>query len=98
MIDGKVAAYREGDTVWKKGKQVMLFRNLDGFGFSQSLILDETIEWVKLKYEGLVYTVNRSTFLSEGTMYTNPQPPHDAQVILPRKFWLKTDPNQPSLL
>lgn len=72
----------------KKGKQVVLFENYDGFGVPIKVL--EKIRGVEIHYKGKVYIATTDTFYNNGIEHTFQDPSNyrqEKQLILPRKFW-----------
>jgi hypothetical protein len=84
-------------TLHKTGKQVVLFRNYDGFAITADVPYPLLgVERVELTYEGKTYTAPISQFDAHGIRYKHPN--YEAQVVLPRRFWIVRESNQTSLI
>lgn len=95
MIDGKIVGeLKDGDLI-KRGKQVVLFRRYDGFGFSRKIIDTPEIKQIRVEYQDKTYTTTPMMFVTRGIPYSNGD---DKQLILPRKWWAVKDDDQQTLL
>lgn len=92
---GKVIGTLESGVLSKKGKQAVLFRTFNGFGFSRKLLLDSAIDQIEVHYEGKIYKTVPSEFFYHGAYYDDKG---DGQLVLPLKWWAVSDPRQPVLL
>lgn len=81
----------------KKGKQVVLFKNYDGFALP--LYVLKIISSVEIHYGGKTYQASPDTFYKHGIEHTFEDPrtfKQEKQLVLPRKYW--NVPDQASLL
>lgn len=90
---GKYVGKLLNGCLFKKGKQVVLFRNFDGFGFSVGCLKD--FDRVQLEHDHKVYKATVETIKEHGIEYKNG---FDTQLVLPRKHWQVIDPMQRVLL
>ena len=95
MIDGKIVGELKDGVLIKKGKQVVLFRNYDGFGLSKRILKNTGIKKISLEYSGTIYQTTPQVFIDHGITYTNR---YDEQIVLPRKYWASTPNGQTSLV
>lgn len=108
MYNGKKVGIQEGRKLIKSGKQVVLFRMMDGFGMPRQLVEEslsrkaedddpsEPIESVEIHYLGKIYRAPLAEFLRNGKHYY--RPPYEPQYILPRRFFSIEDPKQTRLI
>ena len=82
-------------TLTKRGKQVQLMRNMDGFGLSIDILEHPEIERVKIHFDGKIYMTDLETFDKKGIYYNHKD--FEPQKILPRKYFSISDPNQKEL-
>lgn len=95
MIDGKIVGELKDGVLIKKGKQVVLFRNYDGFGLSTKILENTGIKKISLEYKGVLYQTTPQAFKELGITYKNK---YDEQKILQRKYWASKPDGQISLL
>lgn len=94
-INGKSAGEIQGTTLLKRGKQVILFRNFDGFGIAEKILKDYPIEKIVIVYNNISYETTSERFLEKGIKYH--KPPFEPQIILPRSYFQVIDKKQISL-
>lgn len=92
---GKKIGTLQNGVLLKTGKQVVLFKKYDGFGFTRKVLLDERIDQIEIHYEGKIYKTVPSQFFYYGVPYDDNG---DQQLILPRKRWTIIDPAQTTLV
>lgn len=90
---GKVIGELKGKHLYKKGGQVVLFRNLDGFGMSKDVL--DLFYRVTLTYKGVGYTARSEDFWEHGIPYNFNG---DEQLILPRSRFTYKNKDQGVLL
>lgn len=90
---GRKIGELRGKHLIKTGKQVVLFRNYDGFGLSKDVL--DLIEDVTVHYQGKIYKARTEDFWSKGIRHSFMG---DEQLILPRKYWTYKDRDQLTLI
>lgn len=80
---GKVVGDLVEGTLYKRGKQVVLFRNYDGFAIPEKIAKDPRVESVAIEYNGAVYSASIERWLTYGIRYH--KEPYEPQIILRRK-------------
>lgn len=88
QVGTKTAGELIGDTLLKRGKQVVLFRIYDGFAVSNSHLNMPELKRIRIEYEGSVYKATKDQFLKHGI-------PHkfgnEQQLVLPRRYFDNTN-------
>lgn len=95
-VQGKVVGDLIGTTLVKKGKQVVKFHVLNGFGIPQWQALDHRIEKIRLYYGDKVYKARVGDFIKYGIPYH--KYPYEAQFVLPLRHFEVVDSKQLSLI
>jgi hypothetical protein len=84
-VSGKIIGTLEGDTLVKKGKQVMLMRIFDGFGIPVTVFDDERVRYIEVHYKNKVYRVFTGEYRRHGIPFH--REPYEAQLVLPRRYF-----------
>lgn len=85
VIGGKRTGKLIGSTLVKKGRQVVKFHAMDGFGLSRHLINNPRVKRIRLEYNGMTYKTTRENWLKHGIPYH--RPPYEPQIVLPRQYF-----------
>lgn len=91
-LHGKLDRYGK---LTKRGKQVVLFRNYDGFGLPLSVL--KTIKSLEIHYDGEVYTATPEDFYEHGIEndFKDTRTYHtEKQLVLPRRFFKRGNQEQ----
>jgi hypothetical protein len=95
-VQGKIVGTLVGKTLVKRGRQVVKFHAIDGFGIPQWQAMDRRIERIRLHYAGKVYKARVGDFIENGVPYH--KPPYEPQFVLPLKYFEVVDSRQESLI
>lgn len=95
MIDGKIVGELKDGVLVKKGRQVVLFRRYDGFGFTQKIVDTPGIQKILVNYNGVEYITSPAVLSAHGIRYDNHG---EEQIVLPRKWWGTQNEEQLPLL
>ena len=90
---GHIIGDLRGKTLYKKGRQVVLFRNFNGFGASKDTL--DVVDRIVCSYEGKQYTASSEDFWTKGINWNDKG---DAQLILPLQHWSLEDSRQTKLI
>lgn len=90
---GKVIGDLKGKVLHKTGKQVVLFRQFNGFGASKDYL--DVVDKIVCDYEGKRFTATSEDFFKHGINWKFQD---DAQLILPLQFWSTQDAKQVRLI
>ena len=96
IIFGKNTGQLIGSTLVKKGRQVVLFEKLDGFGIPQHLILNPRIKNIRIHYKDEIYKATTGRFMDKGIPYHKEG--YEPQFILPRNQFTKVNHKQTELI
>lgn len=91
-VNGKLVGELEGTTLIKRGKQVVRMHTMDGYGVSQSLVLDPRIEKIELHSDDKIYVAPVGMLIEKGIPYH--RQPYEPQFILPTGYWSVRDRHQ----
>ena len=95
VISGKYTGDLIGSTLTKRGRQVVLFRAMDGFGLAKHLITNPRVKHIRLEYKGRLYKTTADQWLRHGIPFW--RPPYEPQLILPRRYFDIIDNRQEML-
>ena len=90
---GHVIGDLKDKTLYKSGKQCVLFRQFNGFGASKDYL--DVVDKIVCDYEGRRFTASSEDFFKHGINWTFQG---DQQLILPLQFWSTQDVRQTSLI
>lgn len=91
---GKIVGTLENGVFTKTGKQVVLFKKYNGFGFSQEILSEYPIKKIVVQYGQTEYITSPKSFYDHGIYYDDYG---DKQLVLPRKWWTEVMPGQTQL-